>query len=56
MGSLIVWVVGTLVTVVVCSVGAWFPMTVLAVFGIALIWAVLVWGGILILDDLDTFF
>ena len=54
--SFFIWLVGVVLTVVVCSIGAWFPMTLLAVLGIMLIWAVIVWGGILIMDDLDTFF
>jgi hypothetical protein len=50
------WLVCSLITVVVCFFGAWFPITWLAVAGIMLIWAVIIFGGILILDDLDTFF
>lgn len=56
MGSFIVWLVGVGLTTFVCSIGGWFPITGLAVLGICLIWAIIVWGGILILDDLDTFF
>jgi hypothetical protein len=56
MVEFIAWLVCSALTVVVCAIGAWFPITWLAVLGIMLIWSVIIWGGILIIDDLDDFF
>ncbi len=56
MEKVIAWLFCSGITLVVLFFGAWFPFTALVVVGVLLIWSVIIWGGILILDDLDTFF
>lgn len=45
MGEVLIWLVGSIITVVVCAIGAWFPIHFLTVVGIFCFWAVVVWGG-----------
>ena len=52
----IVWLVLTVITLVAAAGLDWFAVTVLSSLVVAAIWAVIVWGGILILDDIDSIF
>lgn len=53
--SFIVWILATAITIGVCAVGGWFPITLLVALLIAGIWAVIIWGGILFIDADDFF-